>query len=314
VDRGLWKSDNGGVSWQHVGEGIAYPMVMSVAVSRAERGAGGYGVVWAGTEPSALYRSEDGGETWQDCPTLLDLPSRPTWKFPPRPYTHHVRWIQPDPIDANRIAVAIELGGVMRSLDKGRTWEDYKPASQRDGHTLAMHPRAPGRIYEAAGGEAAVFRPKVTLSLPPVQPQVVMRAGGYAESRDGGATWETLDDGLDGNHYLWGVAVDPGDPDTVVASGASGPVQAHQRTFAETYLLRRTAGQPWQRVRDGLPEARGTMISVLATNESEPGVFYAANNRGVFRSVDAGISWQALPLAWPERYRTQHLTGITAMA
>jgi hypothetical protein len=50
----------------------------------------------------------------------------------------------------------------------------------------------------------------------------------------------------------------------------------------------------------GLPAARGTTVSRFATHTDEPGVIYAANNRGLFRSGDAGRSWKALDLAWPE--------------
>jgi hypothetical protein len=59
---GLWMSEDAGASWRHAGEGIAHPAIMAVAVSALER-AGDAGVVWAGTEPSALFRSEDGGHT-----------------------------------------------------------------------------------------------------------------------------------------------------------------------------------------------------------------------------------------------------------
>ena len=102
--QGLWRSGDGGDTWAHVGEGIATAEVMAVAVSAGER-AGGRGVVWAGTEPSALFRSEDGGDTWEGRPALQDIPSAPTWSFPPRPWTHHVRWIAPDPSASGRLFV-----------------------------------------------------------------------------------------------------------------------------------------------------------------------------------------------------------------
>src|SRR5687768_8289351 len=212
--RGLWRSDDAGDSWRSVGEGITYPEVMAVAVSAAERGKDGSGVVYAGTEPSALFRSEDGGDSWDECRTLRELPSAPTWSFPPRPWTHHVRWIAPDPLVAGRLFVGIELGGVMRSLDAGRTWEDRKPNGQHDAHHLRCHPHATDRIYETAGG-------------------------GYAESHDGGASWLLLDEGLR-HHYMWGLAVDPGDPDTVVVSAARGPREAHAPlTMAESTVYRK---------------------------------------------------------------------------
>ena len=50
----------------------------------------------------------------------------------------------------------------------------------------------------------------------------------------------------------------------------------------------------------GLPEAKGTTVSRFATHAGEPGIIYAANNRGLFRSEDAGWRWQALDLPWPE--------------
>jgi hypothetical protein len=86
---GLWLSADGGETWSPAGEGIARRAVMSVAVSAAER-VGDHGVVWVGTEPSAIYRSGDGGRTWRECPALAELPSAPTWSFPPRPWTSHV--------------------------------------------------------------------------------------------------------------------------------------------------------------------------------------------------------------------------------
>src|SRR5439155_24770714 len=86
---------------------------------------------------------------------LLELPSRPTWSFPPRPWTSHVRWIAPNPHDADVLLVGIELGGLMRSVDGGTSWEDHRPGAQRDVHSLAWHPRVRGRAYEAGGGGAA---------------------------------------------------------------------------------------------------------------------------------------------------------------
>ena len=85
----------------------------SLAVSAAD------GAVYAGTEPSRLFRSDDGGESWRELEGLLELPSRPSWSFPPRPWTSHVRWIAPSPHDADLILVGIELGGLMRSSDGG---------------------------------------------------------------------------------------------------------------------------------------------------------------------------------------------------
>lgn len=286
-DDGLWISDDSGNSWRPAGSGISHSRVMSVAVSPNEF-KNGYRVVWAGTEPSGLFRSEDGGQTWTDCPALLDLPSRSSWSFPPRPHTHHVRWIEPDLHNEDGIFVGIELGGVMKSVDKGGHWEDRKPNSQFDCHTLTMNPQAHNRIYEAAGG-------------------------GYAESFDAGKTWQTMNEGLDPYTYLVDITVDPADPDVMVASASKGPHVAYNPDNASTVIVRREKGQPWEVINEGLPEPDGSSIFTLASHASEPGVFYAVNNHGVYRSADAGKTWRRLPVKWPEDLKNKRIHGFAIL-
>ena len=129
---GVRRSSDGGRTW--VDCELPASDVFSLAVSPVD------GAVYAGTEPSALYRSDDRGESWRELTTLLDLPSQPTWSFPPRPWTSHVRWIAPSPHDADLLLVGIELGGLMRSTDGGETWHDHRPGAHRDVHSLAWHP------------------------------------------------------------------------------------------------------------------------------------------------------------------------------
>lgn len=311
MDDGLWCSTDAGETWRRIGEGITHQRVTAVAVSPKEWGHDGE-VVWAGTEPSALFVSEDGGNHWTERRALQDLPSKPTWSFPPRPWTHHVRWIEPDRTRAGRLFVAIERGGVMRSVDYGATWEDRKPGAQLDGHTLRTLNTAPDHVYEVAGGEPIGVHPHLQLRWPPVSMRVSPKHGGYAESRDGGVTWKTRDEGLS-QHYLWSIAVDPGNPETMVASGAPGPFEAHRASIAESFLLQRSGDAPWHKVSTGLPPERGTLISVIAAQEAEPGVFYAANNHGIFRSEDEGESWRRLNLPWPDDFHTQHVQGMVLM-
>jgi len=111
-DRGIYRSRDGGNNWESVGSGMADARVLAIAISPCDR-AHGRSVVYAGTEPSKLLRSEDDGATWQDSPALEDLPSAATWSFPPRPWTHHVRWIAFRPTDPATIYAGIELEPVM---------------------------------------------------------------------------------------------------------------------------------------------------------------------------------------------------------
>jgi len=66
----------------------------------------GAGGVWAGGEPSMVWRSLDAGESWEETTPLDHLPPSHDWAFPPRPDTHHVRWIACHPHDPGRLWVA----------------------------------------------------------------------------------------------------------------------------------------------------------------------------------------------------------------
>src|ERR671919_521040 len=147
---GLKRSADGGDTFEDLP--LPEPDVFSVAVSAAD------GAVYAGTEPSRLFRSRDGGETWEELAALQDIPSKPEWSFPPRPWTSHVRWIAPSPHDPEVVLVGIELGGLMRTDDGGASFSDHRPEAARDVHCLAWHPSASGRAYEAGGDWAAWSR------------------------------------------------------------------------------------------------------------------------------------------------------------
>src|SRR5260370_15725574 len=113
---GLFRSRDSGRNWEPVGPGIDHPIVTAVAVGNAEQ-ADGFGIVYAGAEPSAVFRSDTGGDSWVDLAGLRALPSADTWSFPPRPHTHHVRWIEADMSVADRVFVPIQAGALMRTSD-----------------------------------------------------------------------------------------------------------------------------------------------------------------------------------------------------
>ena len=207
---GVRLSTDGGGTWQPSAlEGD----VFSVAAAAD-------GTLYAGTEPSALFVSRDGGESWRELESLQKIPSRPTWSFPPRPWTSHVRWIAPSPDEPDLLLVGIELGGLMRSEDAGATWRDHAPGAQADVHSLAWHPSEPGRAYEAGGG-------------------------GSAWSFDAGLNWRRVDEGRDRN-YTFAVTPDRGDPDVWYVSASTGPFAAHRGRDAEARIYRWEGEGPWE--------------------------------------------------------------------
>jgi len=152
----------------------------------------------------------------------------------------------------------------------------------------------PGRLYSAAGD-------------------------GYFESYDYGQTWKRSTTAVLSHHgYIFGLAVDSSDPQTVIVSASQWARQAHFLGAAESVIYRRTSSEEkeninsisdeeWKLVSNGLPKPAGTFISILAANPKVAGTFYAVNNRGIFYSNDSGISWKMLDdIEWPKEYLSQH--------
>jgi hypothetical protein len=179
-----------------------------------------------------------------------------------------VRWIAPNPHDANLLLIGIELGGLMRSSDGGASWQDHRPGAQPDVHSLAWHPHAHGRAYEAGGA-------------------------GAASSIDGGETWQAADEGRD-RHYTWSVAVDPGDPDQWYVSASTGPYAAHGGRDPQARIYRRRGGHPWHELSGGLPEPLPAMpYALLATDAS---LFAGFADGQLWESPDRGDTWARLRL------------------
>jgi photosystem II stability/assembly factor-like uncharacterized protein len=174
-----------------------------------------------------------------------------------------VRWIAPSPHDADTLLVGIELGGLMRSSDRGATWQDHRPGAARDVHSLAWHPRAHERAYEAGGD-------------------------GAAWSDDEGETWHPADEGRD-RHYTWSVAVAPEDPELWYVSASTGPFRAHGQGDPQAHVYRRRNGG-WEALSGGLPDPLPSMpYALVATNDR---VFAGLANGELWESRNRGDTWQ----------------------
>ena len=264
---GLKRSTDGGDTF----EDVAFPErdVFSVAVSEAD------GAVYAGTEPSRLFRSRDRGESWEELAALQEIPSKPQWSFPPRPWTSHVRWIAPSPHDPEVVLVGIELGGLMRTDDGGASFSDHRPQAARDVHCLAWHPTVPGRAYESGGD-------------------------GAAWSRDGGRSWQKADAGRE-RRYAWALAVDSADPDRWLVSAAPGPFDAHGSRPSDSAIYLWTGAGPWRTVAGPLD----SHVYALATVDGR--IFAGLGDGTLLESDDGGESWSRLD------ERTSGITALAVM-
>ncbi|MGB9987542.1 WD40/YVTN/BNR-like repeat-containing protein [Salarchaeum japonicum] len=215
--------------------------------------------VFAGTEPSRVYRSRD-GTTWTECTGLTALDSSGEWSFPPRPDTHHVRWIQSVP-GSELLYVAVEAGALVRTPDAGESWTDRVSEHPFDTHTMAVPASNPERAYAAAGD-------------------------GFYVTPDGGESWMPRESGLS-KTYCWSVAVRDDDGNALAVSSANGPRSAHTPETADSTVSFWDDG--WHEWTDGLPD-RLLAPSLLATSDG----WYALTDGALYTAAARGDRWQAV--------------------
>ncbi|WP_263262048.1 sialidase family protein [Pseudomonas sp. RIT-PI-S] len=295
-DRGLWRSEDFGRTWVPVGTpqdyfgppapGSIEPRATTYVSVCSIPEADGRHAVWVGTEPSRLYCSTDHGQTFT-CVSPLELPSRAQWSFPPRPATHHVQRIAQG---ANGwLHVAIEAGAMLRSCDGGRTFHDRLPDSPIDAHVLLTHPKAPGRLYAALG-------------------DALFTAGrSFAESFDDGDSWSYSGQGLESMPYLYGLAINPEDPDDIRVAASRNPQAAH--AGGGSSIWRREA-QRWVEDGDGFAREQ-SLVPVLAADPADQGSWFALSDQGLFAKKRGATAWARL--AAPDDWRGMHPTTLTVL-
>jgi photosystem II stability/assembly factor-like uncharacterized protein len=228
-------------------------------------------VLYAGYENCEIFRSEDGGAHWEQLPVVV--------RFPEITVAHganpakRILELAVSPADSNEIYGAIEVGGLIRSLDGGEHWENVSHGQYVNDDTVDMHGVLVGR-----------WRPGTVFAI--------SRAGLFS-STDQGAHWasarlEPLNP--KGQTYCRDIRETPGDPRTMwVAAGA---------TFqSEVGVLFRSkdGGASWSRVDMGL-KPQSTMFAVAFDERQPRRMFTAASGGEVFASEDGGTSWTARPL------------------
>jgi hypothetical protein len=270
---GVWRSDDRGSRWQPAGlEGLD---VKALSVDPADAR-----VVYAGVKPAGVQVTRDGGVSWS-ASTGFDAARRWWWWSPADPpgVRPYVSAISVSPTDPDVVVAGVELGGVLRSEDGGRTWSAHRPGADRDCHALTFHPHDGDWVYEAGGGGPAV-------------------------SRDGGRTWRHPLAGLAGR-YAMACAADAARPEVWYLSAAPlldwrtpwrMPL-GHYGGHAQASIYRSTGGARWEALGGGLPRPLDHMAYGLVTDPDHPGHVYAGLAHGqVWHSDDYGDSWAQLPL------------------
>lgn len=289
----VWRSDDLGETWQETPNGaVRFPEDTGATVSRVWQLQPGAedGVVWAGTEPGAIFRSVDRGETFSLERALWDHPHRPQWNAGFGGQAFHT--ILPHPTDPRAVLAAISTGGVYRTSDGGASWwpsnegikaefmpgDRHYPEFGQCVHKVARHPSAPDRLY-------------------------LQNHGGVYRSDDGGDSWFSIADGLPSD-FGFPVVVDPHDPQTVYVfpidgAGARWPVDGHARVWRS-----RSGGEDWEPLGEGmLPDDFfvAVMRDAMCADPGDPtGLYFGGKNGAVHASADGGSSWREIVRDLPD--------------
>ncbi|MFY1701662.1 WD40/YVTN/BNR-like repeat-containing protein [Micromonospora sp. WMMA1923] len=284
-------SDDLGASWQEPEQApVGFPADTGVSLGRVWQltpgGSDAPGVVWAGTEPSALFRSEDGGRSFTLVRSLWDHPHREQWGEGFGGQAVHT--VLPHPRDPDRIIVAMSTGGVYRSTDGGASWSasntgirayflpDEWPEFGQCVHKVARDAGNPERLY--AQNHHGVYR-----------------------SDDDGRSWTSIAAGLPSD-FGFPIVAHPSRPGTVytfplVADAQRFPVDHRCRVFRST-----DAGDKWEPLSVGLPE--GPFYPAVLRDAMGAGgagdVYFGTRSGEVYASGDDGDSWSLVAAHLPD--------------
>jgi photosystem II stability/assembly factor-like uncharacterized protein len=292
----IQRSDDGGTTWEPVGnqfvydgdagthqwyDGTQHPWEFA-RVWHLEPSLTDSDTVYAGVEDAALFRSNDGGQTWHELSGLRRHTSGPSWQPGAGGLCLHT--IVLDPHDPARIFIAISAAGVFRSDDAGTTWRpanhglrsDYIPDPAADVghcvHSLAMHPSRPGVLFMQKHWD-------------------IMR------SDDAGESWREVSGNLPSD-FGFPISVHAHEPETIYVV----PITSDSQHFPPDGKLRvyrsRTGGNEWEALTNGLPQSDcyvNVLRDAMAVDTLDScGVYFGTTGGQVYASADAGDHWEPI--------------------
>jgi photosystem II stability/assembly factor-like uncharacterized protein len=235
--------------------------------------------VYAGVEDAALFRTVDGGQTWQELSGLRRHTSGSSWAPGAGGMCLHTLLL--DPSNERRLFAAISAAGVFRSDDAGEAWQainrglrsEFLPNPEVEVghcvHRIAMHASRSNVLFMQKHWD-------------------VMR------SDDGGERWREVSGNLPSD-FGFPIVVHAHEPETVYVV----PIKSDSEHCPPEGRLRvyrsRTGGEEWEALTEGLPQ-RHCYVNVLREAMAVDsldlcGVYFGTTGGQVYASADSGNTW-----------------------
>ena len=238
--------------------------------------------VYAGVEDAALFRSTNGGTTWQELPGLRKAKGH-LWQ--PGAGGMCLHTILLDPTNPDRIYVAISAAGAFRTNDGGQTWRPVNNGLRSD--------------YELPDPGAEVGHCVHSIAMHRSRPDVLFMQKHWdvMRSDNAGEQWYEISGNLP-TDFGFPIAVHAHEPDTVYVV----PIKSDSEHYPPDGKLRvyrsRTGGNEWQALTEGLPQKDcyvNVLRSALAVDSLDPGgVYFGTTGGQVYASADSGDRWSAI--------------------
>ncbi|HEU0021793.1 MAG TPA: exo-alpha-sialidase [Dehalococcoidia bacterium] len=239
-------------------------------------------VLYAGVEDAALFRSSDGGTTWQELSGLRGHQSGSQWM--PGAGGMCLHTIILDPAAGQRMFVAISAAGVFRSDNAGATWRPVNSGLRSDllpnpdsevghcAHHITVHPSRPDVLF--LQNHWNVFR-----------------------SDNAGESWRQVNGNLPSD-FGYTIQVHPHEAETIYVVPISSGFEHYPPEGKLRVFRSKTGGDQWEALTKGLPR-RDCYVNVLrdamAVDSLEPaGVYFGTTGGQVYASPDGGDSWRAI--------------------
>ena len=288
----VWRSDDLGATWTHSSEGLTYgddgPKVATVWNVTA----GIDGTIYAGGEPAGLFRSKDGGATWEHVEGLTNHPTRPDWQPGAGGLILHT--IVPHPTDPQRLWVGISSVGVFETRDGGATWHTRNRGTRAEFNPADRYPewgQCVHKLVMAADGDERLYQ---------------QNHCGVYRTTDGGVAWEEITGSLPSD-FGFVMTAHPRDPMTAWTIPLTDPQEGRLMPEGAAAVWRTNdGGDSWSRGDDGLPQHDayvGVLREAMAVDRHDPvGVYFGTSTGQVYGSADEGRTWSKvvdnLPPIW----------------